>query len=137
MKKAVIIGKGELTGKPFSQLLENKGFTCGQDYYFIDIETPEKERIELLKTADVIVSGTGVPNLITKDLIKEGVFLIDAGTSTANKKLVGDISLDCVEKSQHFSKTPGGVGPVTVAVLYENLLQLVIDKNSYTQADRI
>jgi methylenetetrahydrofolate dehydrogenase (NADP+)/methenyltetrahydrofolate cyclohydrolase len=120
-KKIVIVGKGKLVGEPFSDDLKNLNLKENKDFYFINRKTTENQKKELLKTADLIVSGVGVPNFIKKDDIKDGVFLIDAGTSTANKKLIGDISLDCLEKSSFFSKTPGGVGPVTVVSLYENL----------------
>ncbi len=124
-KKIVIVGKGMLVGKPFSEDLKRLSLKENKNFFFIDSKTFKNDKKKLLKTADIIISGVGISNFIKKEDIKEGVFLIDAGTSTANKKLIGDISLDCLEKASYFSKTPGGVGPLTVVSLYENLWKLV------------
>lgn len=73
--------------------------------------------------ADLIVSATGIPNLITRDMVKSGSILIDVGLcrSSTNPKLIsGDIEPGCRELSSHFTPVPGGVGPVTVACLMKN-----------------
>ena len=124
-KKIVIIGNGKLVGKPFSDYLELINLKKNIDYFIIDRKITKDIKKKLLKEADLIISGVGISNFVNVNDIKDNVFLIDAGTSTTNKKLVGDISLECAKKTKYFSKTPGGVGPVTVAVLYENLFYLV------------
>ena len=111
-KKIVMIGKGRLVGEPVAIWLRRKGIDvsvlCSSD----DID---------ISDADIVISGVGSPNLITPNMIKEGVVLIDAGTSAAGGKTVGDIHLDCEKKAGLFSPVPGGVGPITVAMLFENL----------------
>jgi len=117
-KKAVMIGKGRLVGAPTIVILERLG--C--EVFAIDIDTPKDVATEKIKEADIVVSGTGVANLITPEKIKDGVVLLDAGTSGNKATLSGDISYDCEEKAVLFSRTPGGIGPITVAILFRNLL---------------
>ena len=117
-KKVLIVGNGKLVGQPTYEFLKNK---C-KEITVITSQTKNKEK--LYKNADVIISGVGIPNLIKPEMIQEGVVLIDAGTSTINKELVGDIDLTCEPKASIFSKTPNGVGPITIAVLYKNLVEL-------------
>ena len=77
----------------------------------------------LLRSADVIISGAGVPHMITPDMVKDGVVLIDAGTTEDSGVLVGDVDPLCAEKAALFTPVPGGIGPITVATLYENVLR--------------
>jgi methylenetetrahydrofolate dehydrogenase (NADP+)/methenyltetrahydrofolate cyclohydrolase len=124
-KKVSIVGIGKLTGEPVYHFLKNNIKFNSKEFNFILEETKKKQRDEILKNSDLIISGVGFPNLIKKEEIKEGVFLIDMGTSSVKKTLVGDIELDCLEKASFFAKTPGGVGPLTVIVLFENFLNLM------------
>lgn len=114
----LVLGQGDLVGKPVSFLLENKGYSIKR----ADINTQNTS--ELLKTADVIISAIGKPRFISYDMIKKGVVLIDAGTAEENGKIYGDVDIDSVSKSASFvSPVPGGVGPVTVAMLLSNILK--------------
>jgi methylenetetrahydrofolate dehydrogenase (NADP+)/methenyltetrahydrofolate cyclohydrolase len=79
----------------------------------------------LLGAADIIVSGAGSPHLITPDLLKEGVVLIDAGTSESGGVIAGDADPSCASKCSLFTPVPGGVGPLAVACLFENAVTLV------------
>ncbi|MCD5384685.1 MAG: bifunctional 5,10-methylenetetrahydrofolate dehydrogenase/5,10-methenyltetrahydrofolate cyclohydrolase [Candidatus Pacebacteria bacterium] len=117
-KRALVIGKGKLVGEPVAKLLIEMGAVVA----IADKKMSKSELLGLTRTSDIIVSGAGVPNLITKDMIKEGSALLDAGTSTQENSVVGDIALDCEEVARHFSRTPGGIGPITVAVLFKNLV---------------
>lgn len=134
-KKIAIIGQGELVGKPVVALLRFRGLTPE----IITRKTENKE--ELIKNADVIISGTGHAKLITGDMIKNGAVLIDAGTSESSKRpaegrasIVGDVDLESVKDIASFvSPVPGGVGPVTVAMLLQNVLK-VAQKISKTYA---
>jgi len=131
-KKIVVLGQGDLVGKPVTHLLRSREL-------FVDIitrSTGNKE--ELIKNADVIISGMGNGRFITGEMIKEGVVLIDAGTSEARNgpvdggvKIVGDVDLESVKGVAGFvSPVPGGVGPVTVAMLLKNVLKVAKDKNN-------
>ena len=123
-KTALVVGKGKLVGEPVARLLSELGAIVTM----VDNSTDMNELTKLCKQSDVIVSGAGVPNLITPDMITKGVTLLDAGTSTQAGSVVGDIAYECKDKARYFARTPGGIGPVTVAVLFQNLLSNRIDK---------
>ena len=118
-KRIVVMGAGALVGKPIALWLlsENIGFS---------LVTRETHNVpELLAQADVIISGIGKPGLITGSMVKEGVVIVDAGTSESNGKLAGDVDFESAgEKASFITPVPGGVGPVTVAMLLKNLITL-------------
>jgi len=128
--KIVVLGQGMLVGKPVTALLGLRGFSP----VIITSKTFNKE--ELIKQADVIISGIGKGKYITGDMIKNGVILIDAGTSEDNGGIVGDVDLESVKDvAGYVSPVPGGVGPVTVAMLLNNVLQVA--KNKSHEANKI
>ncbi len=116
-KKIVVLGQGNLVGKPVTHLLRTRGFSVAT----IDSKTENAD--SLLKEADVIISGIGQGKFLTGSMIKEGAVVVDAGTSEDNGAVVGDVDLESVKNIASFvSPTPGGVGPVTVALLLSNVL---------------
>jgi methylenetetrahydrofolate dehydrogenase (NADP+)/methenyltetrahydrofolate cyclohydrolase len=117
-KQAVVVGDGWLVGNPCAQWLTN----CGASVITLTKDSPD--RAQALSSADIIVSGVGVPGLITPDEIKEGVVLIDAGTSESNGEMRGDADPLCAGKCSLFTPVPGGVGPVAVACLFANAVTL-------------
>lgn len=117
-KKATIIGAGRLVGKPAAAWLINQGAAVT----IVDENTEDISKF--MKEADIIISGVGKPNLITVEMVKAGAVIIDAGTSESNGKVVGDVSLEVSPKASLFSPVPGGVGPLTVAMLFKNLVEL-------------
>lgn len=123
-KKIVVLGNGSLVGKPVTALLRFRGFSPK----VITSKTENKEA--LIKEADVIISGIGKGKYLKGDMIKNGAVLIDAGTSESNAGIVGDVDLDSVKEVAGFvSPVPGGVGPVTVAMLLRNVLQVAKNRN--------
>lgn len=116
-KRAVVVGAGKLVGQPVVALLKDLGASA--------IVITEGESLERLKDADIVVLGAGSPGLVKPEYIKEGVVLIDAGTSEASGKLAGDADPACAEKCSVFTPVPGGVGPIAVAMIFKNLLALV------------
>jgi len=131
-KKIVVLGNGELVGRPVTALLNFRGFspivitseTLARDAYGIAVAGGEKKE-ELIKNADVIISGMGAGKYITGDMIKKGAVLIDAGASELNAGIIGDVDLESVSSIAGFvSPVPGGVGPVTVAMLLNNVLKV-------------
>lgn len=118
-KNIAIVGYGNLVGKPFGVWLSQKKII----YDIIHKNTNEFQKQKILKEADLIVSGAGSPGLITANMIKQGVALLDGGTSEAGKKVIGDIDPSCYEKSLFYTPVPGGIGPLTIAVLYQNILK--------------
>ena len=122
-KKAVVVGKGRLVGAPVASWLTQ----AGAEVTVADSAT--KNLTELLLTADIVVSGIGRPHFIKPSMLKVGVILIDAGTSETStdggSKLAGDADPACAAKCTLFTPVPGGVGPLTVACLFQNLCSLI------------
>ncbi len=122
-KKIVVLGYGNLVGKPVAALLKFRSLNPE----IVRSKTENKE--ELIKEADIIISGMGKGKYITGDMIKEGAILIDAGTSEDGGAIVGDIDLESVKNvASYVSPVPGGVGPVTVAMLLKNVLTVAKNK---------
>lgn len=119
-RNCVVVGQGRLVGKPVASELQR----LGGNVHTVNRNTQQSQLQELLQSADIIVSGAGQPGLIQGHMVRSGVVLIDAGTSSASGAVVGDIDPDCYDMASLVSPTPGGVGPVTVAKLFENLIIL-------------
>ena len=117
-KKAVVVGRGRLVGRPTALWLAQNG----AEVEVIDSAT--KDPVTVIAEADIIVSGAGQPGLIKPEMLKEGVVLIDAATSEADGKLAGDADPACADKCSLFTPVPGGVGPLTIACLFKNLAEL-------------
>ncbi len=116
-KKIVVLGQGELVGRPVTHLFGRRNLQVDS----VRRGTENKE--VLIKNADVIISGTGQGKFITGDMVKAGVVIIDAGTSESTGGVVGDADLASLENVvSYISPVPGGVGPVTVAILLRNVL---------------
>jgi methylenetetrahydrofolate dehydrogenase (NADP+)/methenyltetrahydrofolate cyclohydrolase len=120
-KKVVVLGKGRLVGDPVAAWLRCNGVLPKS----FDKNDDPKIVEESLKNADAIISGIGSPNFVKPAMVKKGVVLIDAGTSGQSGQVVGDIHPDCAKKASLYTPVPGGVGPISVAKLFENLLVLV------------
>ena len=127
-KNIVIVGHGRLVGSPLARLWQKSGLEPA----VIDKSTPEIAT--KLQLADIIVSATGVPGLITADMVKDNVLLVDAGVSTDSNGLVGDVAQDARELPG-ITMTPikGGVGPLTVAALFENVITAARRKSEVQQ----
>ncbi|MDP3935283.1 MAG: bifunctional 5,10-methylenetetrahydrofolate dehydrogenase/5,10-methenyltetrahydrofolate cyclohydrolase [Candidatus Giovannonibacteria bacterium] len=124
-KKVTVIGAGRLVGKPVATWLINHGAAV------TIIDENAADPTLHTKDADILISGAGKPNLITIDMVKEGVIVIDCGTSSPEGlpadqagRLVGDVDPVVAKKASIFAPVPGGVGPLTVAMLFKNLAEL-------------
>lgn len=118
-KRVAILGKGELVGRPIYQLLHERGV----DPEVVDRSTPDPH--EITENAELIISAVGKGGFVTADMVQQGVLIIDAGTSESYGSIVGDILMDGMEdKASFISPTPGGVGPVTVAMLMRNVVMV-------------
>jgi len=117
-KNACIVGRSNLVGKPLIQLLLARDATVSICHSkSLDIKS-------YTKMADVLIVAAGHPNLITKDMVKEGAVVIDVGINKENDSLVGDVSFDEVKKKASLiTPVPGGVGPMTVASLLKNVVK--------------
>lgn len=126
-KKIVILGQGKLVGKPVTKLLEIDGLSP------IPVRSTTLGKEELLKNADIVIAGIGRGHYLKGDMVKEGVVIIDAGTSESGSVLIGDVDSQSVGgKASYLSPCPGGVGPVTVAMLFRNVLEVAKHKQNDT-----
>lgn len=118
-KKIVIVGNGRLVGAPLATMWR----TSGYDISVVD-ETV-KDLSSVVSLADIIVTATGVPRLITDDMLKQGAVVVDAGTASENGVIVGDLDPDVRQTRDDLTLTPekGGVGPLTVATLFDAVIQ--------------
>ncbi len=115
-KHVTIIGNGKLVGLPAYTWFIGQGA-------FVSMVTKDTQNVsEYTKNADIIVCGAGVPNLVTREMVKERVVILDAGTSEDGGELRGDVDPACAEKALLFTPVPGGVGPVTIARLLSNVV---------------
>ncbi len=119
-KDVVIVGAGNITGKPLALMLTNAGATV-QICHIYTQNLKEKTM-----RADILISAVGKPGLISEDMVKKGAIVIDVGISRVNGKVVGDVDFANVsKKASHITPVPGGVGPMTIAMLLYNTLQSV------------
>ena len=118
-RNIVVLGEGKLVGKPVAQLFKNRNLK------FTVLNSASINKEEIIKNADIIVSGIGKGKYLTGDMVKDGVIIVDAGTSEEEGSIVGDVDFESVSgKASHITPVPGGVGPVTVAMLFMNVLKV-------------
>lgn len=121
-KRAVVVGQGFLVGAPVATWLRREGAE-------VVVVTEEAGSLrDALLQAEIVVLGAGSPGLVTPDMLPEGVVLIDAGTSESNGKIVGDADPACAAKCSIFTPVPGGIGPIAVACLFENVVALCLER---------
>ena len=126
-KHAVVIGRSNIVGKPVSILLARKDVNCTVTM----CHTGTKNMASITRQADIIVVASGHPHTLTGDMVREGAVVIDVGVNRipdASKKsgfrLIGDCDFDdLVEKTSFITPVPGGVGPMTIAMLMQNTLE--------------
>ena len=115
---AVVIGRGLTVGRPLGLLLtrrtENATVTL--------CHTGTRDLADLVRQADIVVSAAGKPNLVTPDMVKPGAAVLDVGVSRVDGKIAGDVDPAVREVAGHFAPNPGGVGPMTRAMLLSNVV---------------
>lgn len=118
-KNVVIIGRSNIVGKPLAALMLERDATVS----ILHLAT--KNLSEYTKMADILVSAAGQANLVTADMVKDGAIVIDVGINHVDGHLVGDVAFDEVEpKTSMITPVPGGVGPLTVEFLMEQVIKL-------------
>lgn len=118
-KNAVVIGRSNIVGKPLAQLLLNANAT-------VTICHSKTQNIsEITKQADILIAALGKPKFVTEEMVKEGAVVIDVGINrNEDGKLVGDVDFENVEKkASYITPVPGGVGPMTIAMLMTNVVE--------------
>lgn len=134
-KHAVVIGRSHIVGRPMSILLSNKGNPGNATVTLTHSRT--QNLAEITKAADIVVSALGVPNFVTADMIKQDAIIIDVGITRVPDEnhpkgyvITGDVAYDEVkEKASFITPVPGGVGPMTIAMLLQNTM-LAYKRNS-------
>lgn len=126
-KHAVVIGRSNIVGKPVSILLARKDVNCTVTM----CHTGTTNMAEITRQADIVVVASGHPHTLTKDMVKDGAVVIDVGvnripdsTKKSGFRLIGDCDFeDLKEKASYITPVPGGVGPMTIAMLMQNTLE--------------
>jgi len=118
-KDVVVVGASNIVGKPMASLLLNKNATVTITHIYT------KDLASYTKKADIVIVGVGVPNLIKEDMVKDGAIVIDIGINRVEDgSLVGDVDFKNVSKKcSYITPVPGGVGPMTIAMLLSNTLK--------------
>ena len=115
---AVVIGRSTLVGRPLASLL------LGADATVTHCHSRTRDLAAVCREAEVIVAAAGVPRLVTADMVAHGAIVIDVGTNRTDEGLVGDVDFDEVRRvAGALSPVPGGVGPMTIAMLLDNTLR--------------
>lgn len=120
-KVVTVLGKGELVGKPLIQMLMNEGATV------ISCNSKTKNLKQWTQAADIVIGATGVPRLITDEMISDGTIVIDAGISFIDGKMYGDCCDDLYERERvQITSVPGGVGLLTRLSLLQNIIDAAL-----------
>ena len=124
-KTCVVIGRSNIVGKPMGMLLLHKNGTVTITH------SRTRNLKEICATADILVAAVGKANFVTADMVKEGATVIDVGMNRENGKLCGDVDFEMVkEKASAITPVPGGVGPMTIAMLMQNTLTAAKRQNN-------
>ena len=115
--KMVIVGRGKLVGGPLEKMLTARGIEP------LVCDSKTDNLTEITSKADILISATGVPGLIKADMVSEKAIVIDAGTAESKGEMKGDVDKEIYQKAKAYSPVPGGVGPLTVAMLMKNLVE--------------
>lgn len=117
-KNAVVIGRSNIVGKPMTSLLLKANCTVTVCH------SKTKNMAEICRQADILVAAIGKPEFVTADYVKDGAVVIDVGINRVNDKLVGDVAYEEVsKKASYITPVPGGVGPMTIAMLLANTMK--------------
>ena len=126
-KHAVIIGRSNIVGKPLSMLLLNHNCTVTVTH------SQTKDLPSITREADIVVAACGKANMVKSDWIKDGAIVIDVGINRDDQgKLCGDVDFnDCIEKASFITPVPGGVGPMTIAMLLSNTYEAFLRQQQH------
>lgn len=118
---AVILGRSDIVGKPLALMLIQKGIGANATVTVCHSRT--RHLPEICRTADILIAAIGKPEFVTADMVLPGAVVIDVGINRVEGKLVGDVKYDEVsQKASYITPVPGGVGPMTIAMLLRNTL---------------
>lgn len=125
-KKVCVVGRSDIVGKPMAMMLAQKDGSCGPDVANATVTLAHSRTSDLAavcRDADCLIAAVGRPEMITGDMIKPGAIVIDVGINRVGDRLVGDVAFDqAKEVASAITPVPGGVGPLTIAMLLHNTL---------------
>lgn len=116
--KVVVVGRGLTVGRPLGLILTRKS----ENATVTLCHTGTKDLAAEVRPADIVIAAAGVPGIITKDMVKPGAAVLDVGVSRVDGKIAGDVAPDVAEVAGWISPNPGGVGPMTRALLLTNIV---------------
>jgi methylenetetrahydrofolate dehydrogenase (NADP+)/methenyltetrahydrofolate cyclohydrolase len=116
--RAVVVGRGLTVGRPLGLLLTRRS----ENATVVLCHTGTRDLAAEVRTADIVVAATGVPGLITADMVKPGAAVLDVGVSRVDGKIAGDVAAGVAEVAGQLAPNPGGVGPMTRAMLLTNVV---------------
>lgn len=120
---AVVVGRSNIVGSPMAKLLTNADATVTLTHRHT------KDLAYFTKQADVLVVATGIVNLVTADMVKPGAIIVDVGINRVDNKIVGDVDFENVkELASYITPVPGGVGPMTINALIDNVIEAFLNK---------
>ena len=129
----VVVGRSDIVGKPLAMMLVQRDSTLGSAAANATVtvcHSRSKDLSAITREADILVAAVGQPKLITADMVKPGAAVIDVGINRTEEGLVGDVDFDGVrEVAGHLTPVPGGVGPLTIAMLLRNTLTAAATQN--------
>ncbi|MCW2656226.1 MAG: bifunctional methylenetetrahydrofolate dehydrogenase/methenyltetrahydrofolate cyclohydrolase [Jatrophihabitans sp.] len=115
----VVVGRGITVGRPLALMLTRRS----ENATVTVCHTGTRDLAAQVRTADIVVAAAGSPSLITADMVKPGAVVLDAGVSRVDGKIAGDVARDVAEVAGYLSPNPGGVGPMTRAMLLTNVVE--------------
>jgi methylenetetrahydrofolate dehydrogenase (NADP+)/methenyltetrahydrofolate cyclohydrolase len=116
--EVVVVGRGITVGRPLGLLLTRRS----ENATVTLCHTGTRDLAAHVRTADVVVAAAGVPGLITGAMVKPGAAVLDVGVSRVDGKIAGDVAADVLDVAGHVAPNPGGVGPMTRAMLLQNVV---------------
>lgn len=123
-KHVVVVGRSDIVGKPMAMMFAQKDIGCGPDVANATVTIAHSRTAnlaEVCRSADILVAAVGRPEMITADMVANGAVVIDVGINRVGDKLVGDVAFESVsQKASAITPVPGGVGPLTIAMLLKN-----------------
>ncbi|MEE2937787.1 MAG: bifunctional methylenetetrahydrofolate dehydrogenase/methenyltetrahydrofolate cyclohydrolase FolD [Planctomycetota bacterium] len=125
-KQVVVVGRSDIVGKPMAMMLAQRDGSCGREVANATVtlaHSRTQNLAEVCRTADCLIAAVGVPEMIRGEMIREGAVVIDVGINRVDDNLVGDVAFDEAKKvASAITPVPGGVGPLTIAMLLHNTL---------------
>ncbi len=125
-KHVVVVGRSDIVGKPMAMMLAQRNGSCGPEVAnaTVTIAHSRTENLtDVCRSADCLIAAVGVPEMIKGDMMKPGAVVVDVGINRVGNKLVGDVAFDeAKEVAAAITPVPGGVGPLTIAMLLHNTL---------------